>query len=1327
MRSRGSKLGIVGALVVGFTSLGNSTLAQIKPDSTLGSENSIVKPLNPSIDEIDGGAIRGANLFHSFSDFNVGEGRGVYFTNPVGIDNILSRVTGNNPSNILGRLGVLGEANLFLLNPNGIIFGPSSSLDIQGSFFATTADRIQFDENTYFSAKQPQQSSLLSVNPGALFFNQAANQPGNIINRGNLSVGKNLALKADNLDLQGQLLAGGDLHLSALNTLRIRDSVENPFIASAKGQLSIQGNQGVDIFVLNHPKSGLFSGGDMVLRSANQVGGDAHYWSGGNFRIEQLNGNLGDLYSPHDPVIVAAGDLFFNSYIGDSLHILAGGSVVIPGTVVIFDADTPSTSIVENVTLSDGTMLPINGSAQPTLDIRAGVDPSVVNSPNGIVSIGSGQFFTGRYSTTPSSADIIIGNVIIEPPNGLVFLTNQYQPNPSLAPGDILITGRGVSRQGAEFSRLGIDARGFEGNGSSVVLDSRDNIFLADDAAIDSSSAQIGRGGDIRLIANENISLGDLSFLSTFSGQNSDINSDINLIARNILIGSFASINASGGGDIRIQGERLVMQSYSNISSFVTGTEDGGNISIQAADEIRLDGGNIGTFVDAQASGKGGNITIETGKLTLISTELDVGRDIPLTGGDIGTDTFGEGDAGNVTINTRHLKLIDGAQIRASTGRFENTGGAGDAGDITIRASDFVEVTGKSSLGNQPSKIASQVTPGATGNGGDLLVETNRFVVSDGAQIQAGTAGQGKGGTLTVDAAEAVDIVDPNVDKNETGLFTGPLATASGDGGNLAVRTGRLNIIGAEAAVSTQVDEQATGNGGNVLIEANHISVGGGAQVSANTIGKGSGGTLTINAQESVELFGTDGEIPSGLVVGTFGFGDAGDLILKTNRLSIRDGATISASTLGLGDGKGGNLNVDASESVEVVGQSTEGKQLSSSIAAEAGNLLGFLINRPNITSTTDKGKAGSIGIITPRLIVRDGSEISASTSVRGNAGSITVKANSLEATNGGKLLTATQASGRAGDINLEISDRITLRGTASGIFANTTPDSTGDGGSIFIDPIEVHITDGAGIAVDSQGQGNGGSLTLQADTLNLDGGFLSAATASGTGGNVTLQIADSLQLRRNSEISAQATGTAEGGNIEIDTNFLLAFLSENNDIIANAAEGQGGRIQINAQGVFGTQFREQLNPSLSDINASSEIGLDGVVEINTPDVDLQNSLTQLAANFASPDQVVAGSCIARRNVERGSFTVTGTGGLPRNPYEAISSRYAVTNVQPLPGSSNISSHVAQVEPPTTWKLGDAIQEAQGMTVTADGRTIVGTNPQLVAVARAQDMICQSN
>ncbi len=150
------------------------------PDRNLGTN---VVPLTPEIDLITVGTQpqAGSNLFHSFSEFNVAPGRGVYFDNPTTVVNILSRVTGTDPSDILGTLGVgrpgaPGTANLFLINPNGIIFGAGASLDVGGSFVGTTANAMQFPDGNTFSASAPNvPSATLTVNPSAFLFNQIAN------------------------------------------------------------------------------------------------------------------------------------------------------------------------------------------------------------------------------------------------------------------------------------------------------------------------------------------------------------------------------------------------------------------------------------------------------------------------------------------------------------------------------------------------------------------------------------------------------------------------------------------------------------------------------------------------------------------------------------------------------------------------------------------------------------------------------------------------------------------------------------------------------------------------------------------------------------------------------------------------------------------------------------------------------------------------------------------------------------------------------------------------------------------------------------------------
>ncbi|MEQ8964003.1 MAG: filamentous hemagglutinin N-terminal domain-containing protein, partial [Coleofasciculus sp. C2-GNP5-27] len=196
--------------LVWLTLFNPTVQAQLIPDDTLGTENSIVSPQGAR-DLIEGGAKRGSNLFHSFSEFNVNVDQRVYFANPDGIANILTRVTGDNRSNIFGTLGVDGNAHLFLLNPNGILFGNDAQLDVAGSFVASTADGIKLGNDGVFRATNPQDSQLLAIQPGVLFLDALRQQQAEIRNQGNLSVGtgQTLTLAGDRVMSTGSLTAPG--------------------------------------------------------------------------------------------------------------------------------------------------------------------------------------------------------------------------------------------------------------------------------------------------------------------------------------------------------------------------------------------------------------------------------------------------------------------------------------------------------------------------------------------------------------------------------------------------------------------------------------------------------------------------------------------------------------------------------------------------------------------------------------------------------------------------------------------------------------------------------------------------------------------------------------------------------------------------------------------------------------------------------------------------------------------------------------------------------------------------------------------------------------
>lgn len=217
--------------------LANSPVsAQIVPDNTLGLESSIVTNSNV-VETISGGATRGTNLFHSFEQFSVKQGT-AFFNNNLGIENIITRVTGGQISNINGLIQTNGTANLFLINPNGIVFGQNAQLNIGGSFLATTANTIKFTDGTLFGTTPQNYPPLLTItapiglnftnNPGAIKVEGQGHTLINPIfapilgqnNSSGLQVQprKTLALVGGNISLDGGILQGGRIELGSVRS-----------------------------------------------------------------------------------------------------------------------------------------------------------------------------------------------------------------------------------------------------------------------------------------------------------------------------------------------------------------------------------------------------------------------------------------------------------------------------------------------------------------------------------------------------------------------------------------------------------------------------------------------------------------------------------------------------------------------------------------------------------------------------------------------------------------------------------------------------------------------------------------------------------------------------------------------------------------------------------------------------------------------------------------------------------------------------------------------------------------------------------------------------
>jgi large exoprotein involved in heme utilization and adhesion len=1026
-----------------------------------------------------------------------------------------------------------------------------------------------------------------------------------ITNTGNLAAGQNLTLDAVNLDLQGQLQAAKDLTLEAQDTVKIRDIITNPFIASSGSQLLIHGNQKVDIFALNHPTSGLYSGGNMIVRSTNPVMGDAHYWSGGNFRIEQLDGSLGDLESPNDPIIRASGDVSFTNYTGASLHILAGGSVTI-NNVTITGRDVTGNAIVEpDVILLNGTTQDIDGINQPTLDIRAG---TTAFNPIGNIGIPLPAGLT--TTATPTSANISIGNIDVTAPNSLVFLTNQYQSNTTLPGGNIQVTT--------------IDTRSNAGNGGDVIIDSRGNITLPGNGFINTSSSA-NNAGNVTLIAN-----------GSFSSTGGDIGSTI------------SSRVGAKGGDINIQAESLFLSNASVLENSVSsgGIGNAGNVNINVRNSATLTQTNYGanpTLIESKvasgAVGNGGNINIRAGSLLIEGTAA------------LQAHTDGRGNAGNIFVQVDDsVSLIDGGSylhscsIRKSRKRWNYS-------DLCPNSVTMSGVNpARNGNGGFSSGLFAGTRAGTSGQAGGITVNTGVLRVQNGAVVDASTSNGSNGGSIAINAnaleltggGQLLSVTRGGGNAGNVNLNIADTVTISGSDPNFLSRLTRFgrNVVTNEDAASgiyTDASVGSTGNGGNLALLTRQLNVSEGGQILTSSFGTGNAGELSIAATDSINLVNSNSRI----ITSSFGStGNGGKLSISTSQLNVSDSAVIGTNSFGAG--KAGDLSITNADKVTVSNQgllstgsqgSGNGGTLSistrqldvinsggidggiSTTALGTGNSGNLSIiatetmnvfSGGNVITSSDKGAgiAGRIDITTNRLSIRDGSRVvsstigaadagdvtiratdsievvnlstlSANTFGSGNGGDIALETRSLSVRNGGEVSTGTNfnSSGRGGNLVVTASDSVEL---IEG-FIFTTTFGQGDSGDLSVTTRKLTARDGGRVEAGTRGTGRGGDVIVNAsESINLSGSladgnilvFSAVSASSGTesiegSGNVNLTTGQ-LIIQDGAEITTSTLGPGEGGDIKVQAN-SVSLTNSGNITSRSDGQGNGGDIQLSA------------------------------------------------------------------------------------------------------------------------------------------------------------------
>ena len=929
----------------------------ITSDGTLGTQVTKIG----RVYNIDGGTIKGSNLFQSFGLFSVGTGDTASFNGPNGIANILGRVTGGQQSMIDGFLrSTIKGANLYLLNPAGVLFGQNATLDVSGSFHVSTADFVRLGSDGIFYANLSSDSVLTTAPPSAFGF--LNDNPGAIsIQESTLLVpeGKNISVIGGDIiitnDLTGSLVApsgqinlvsvasSGEVNLSNLNT--------NSF--TKLGNITIsQAADGAGFYVegsnydVDPAGSIIIRGGNLVFKNGwiaarGNPGGVVNI-SGEQLQLDNTSINTGTRDAANHPGnavdINVTGDILFTNgseIASSSFNAGRAGDVRITASNIQLGDDDTANSLHANIGFYGDIGSRAFGSGRGG-DVYITADSLTVKNGffinTAAVYPGSGN--AGNVTVRADSLKLLDGGSISS--NGLWIGTGGVV---DVVARDVLISSKnvaGVPNCPGCFSGLAAQT-GYGSKGGLLKL-SADNLQILDGGQISTTLFSVGPGADLEINA-KNILISGVVIDNRISPP--DIHAGIDCR----LIGAYAS---GTGGNISIITDCLEVTSGGSIDSSLYDNASGnaGNISIQTKSlEVSEKGGIFASALYGRGNAGSLEITAEDVRIigaksapdpfgkdfTGLSTSTNVGRggDLLLTvdslfltdRGLITSGTGGLGQSGNITINSASVKLLNGSGIVASAF------GPGAGGNIEVKSDSLLisgvhpepclDLNGNSTL--YPSGIASQAGVNG-GSAGDIKISTSSLEVLDGARITTETFGSGDGGSIEVnsnsvlisginkefkkflteqgvDSSEADILSGASILTSTAGFFLGDAAT--GNAGNLRITAQNLQVRDG-GLISSGTD--TPGDSGNIEFTVDSMELSGRAKVSAESSGAGFTGSINIKA-DTLQMKGSS--ITTEAI-----YTDGGNIQINAGELVYLLDSEITAS-VGQGLGKGGNITID--------------------------------------------------------------------------------------------------------------------------------------------------------------------------------------------------------------------------------------------------------------------------------------------------------------------------------------------------------------------------------------------------------------------------------
>ncbi|MEO0986678.1 MAG: filamentous hemagglutinin N-terminal domain-containing protein [Cyanobacteria bacterium J06639_14] len=1185
--------------------------AQLTPDTTLGAENSVVAPQDGQTFQIEGGAERGNNLFHSFETFSIETGQSVYFANPVAVENILTRVTGGTLSDIDGLLGVLGDANLFLLNPNGVIFGPNAQLDIAGSFMVSTAGSLDFEDGSEFSAIAPEASLLTISVPLGLQLN--ALPQGDVTNEAGLVVGQGqtLTLFGDSVTSTMRLGAPGGTAQVVGNRIELQDSADatGPSGDTALVFQAVDGIMVPDVAdnVLLFARG---TGSIEVLADANGDGvgdvvmvdeQDVLQTNGRDVAIAGVNLNLGAISTTDgnnaggDVTLTAEGDISTGNITSNSFSSMNGEDTADGGSIAISSVSGDvSTGRINTSSRANGG----NSGTGGAITISSQAGDITTNGNLTSFSYSYGDSGTGGAITiTAQSGDITTneslasfsaassgdggtgGAITITAQSGDIITNESLASFSAASSGDggtggaITITAQSgdITTSGNLFSSAASYSSGDGGTGGAITVTAQSGDVITNGNLDSSSSGDSGTGGAITLIA-----------------QSGNITTNASLDAA-----SFSEGDAGSGGAITITSVSgdITTNDFLESSSY-SSSGDGGSggaitITSVSGDVTTNDFFYTASFSDGD-SGSSGAITI-----TSVSGDIATNDLYAFT-----TSFYGDsGNGGAITITSVSGDITTNGTLNSFSYSISGDGGSGGAIAITAQAGDIRLNSDLLSFSlSQDQKTGSGGTISLEAPGGSIQGEIARVLALSLAESGGIT---GSGGTVTLEAEETISGLEV-VTLSSAGTSGSVIIQSRGDlliqdtrlvtSGQIEIPNplDNLNIVGDETIKLVDLDEFGTA-GETIISSAGNLTLTN-VEIQADANGSEPAGNVTITSPGQI-IFNNSQVSSSANRTG-----NAAELILiEAARLDLGEGDQILAATSG--SGNGGTILINATEAVFLGAGVQDAAPIISVEASGAGQPGNVTINTPTfvlsetarITATaaataTNVEQGGSITLNADQMELAGRVGIFAETAGQSPGGTLTLQPYqnnpNLDLTlfPGALVSASTSGSGRGGSLVVNAPERITIRGPGQ-----LTVETSGSGpaGNIEVTAPNVTLTDGVTFSATTSGSGSAGDITLDvSESLAINGSTIESSTGSastGFGGNIFIGNGISEQggepiildripevaLSNGGRIAVDSESTRQGGDIELAADRLI--LDGGSAITAITAAGaDGGNLTFN-------------------------------------------------------------------------------------------------------------------------------------------------------------------